>query len=99
MSDSDDDDHSYSSAIGTDVMAGTASSGVPLSTITGGGGTTNAAASYPLHRCVFAGDIRRLSLLLRTHDVAAKDKHGELASCMAHQENWPYGIGRLMDDN
>lgn len=30
-----------------------------------------------LHQCIFNGDIRRLSKLLRTNDVAAKDKHGE----------------------
>lgn len=34
--------------------------------------------SYPLHKCVFSGDIRKLSQLLRTNDVSAKDKHGML---------------------
>ena len=31
---------------------------------------------YPLHECVFNDDIRRLSQLLRVHDVAQKDNHG-----------------------
>ncbi|KAH7935694.1 hypothetical protein HPB52_012602 [Rhipicephalus sanguineus] len=31
---------------------------------------------YPLHEKVFVGDVRRVSALLRTHDVAKKDVHG-----------------------
>lgn len=31
----------------------------------------------PLHKCVFDDDLRKLSQLLRTNDVAQKDKHGE----------------------
>lgn len=31
----------------------------------------------PLHKCIFTGDIRKLSQLLRLHDVSAKDKHGK----------------------
>ena len=31
---------------------------------------------YPLHECIFNGDLRRLSALLRSHDIAKKDKHG-----------------------
>lgn len=31
----------------------------------------------PLHKCVFSGDLRELSVLLRKeNDVAKKDKHG-----------------------
>ena len=30
----------------------------------------------PLHECVFSGDVRKLSALLRLNDVAKKDKHG-----------------------
>lgn len=30
----------------------------------------------PLHECVFTGNVRKLSALIRTHDVAKKDKHG-----------------------
>lgn len=33
---------------------------------------------YPLHRAVFDNDLKTLSRLLRKHDVAVKDKHGEL---------------------
>lgn len=31
----------------------------------------------PLHKCIFSGDIRKLSQLLRTNDPSAKDKHGK----------------------
>lgn len=31
----------------------------------------------PLHKCIFDGDIRQLSQLLRTNDPSAKDKHGK----------------------
>lgn len=34
-------------------------------------------SSCPLHKCIFNGDIRKLSQLLRTNDPSAKDKHGE----------------------
>lgn len=33
-------------------------------------------SEYPLHEHVFKGDVRRVSALLRTHDVAQKDVHG-----------------------
>ncbi|CAN8004490.1 unnamed protein product [Ixodes hexagonus] len=33
-------------------------------------------SQYPLHENVFRGDVRRVSALLRTHDVAQKDVHG-----------------------
>ncbi|KAG8222152.1 hypothetical protein J437_LFUL000734 [Ladona fulva] len=39
--------------------------------------------SYPLHECVFAGDVKKLSALLRTHDVSKKDKHGNSALHLA----------------
>ncbi|XP_055643456.1 ankyrin repeat domain-containing protein 13C isoform X2 [Toxorhynchites rutilus septentrionalis] len=32
--------------------------------------------TYPLHECVFKGDTRKLSQLLRTHEPTEKDKHG-----------------------
>lgn len=32
---------------------------------------------FPLHKCIFEDDYRKLSHLLRTNDVASKDKHGE----------------------
>lgn len=33
---------------------------------------------YPLHECIFSGDLRKLSALLRSNDIAKKDKHGAL---------------------
>lgn len=36
---------------------------------------------FPLHECVFSGDVRRLSGLLRLHDVSKKDKHGMVLLC------------------
>lgn len=33
-------------------------------------------ACYSLHECIFRGDVRKLSALLRTEDVEKKDKHG-----------------------
>jgi len=37
-----------------------------------------AIQEYPMHECVFRGDKKELSKLLRTHDVTQKDKHGML---------------------
>jgi len=31
-----------------------------------------------LHECVFTGDMRQLSALLRVHPADTRDKHGEL---------------------
>lgn len=88
MSDSDEDDHSYSSAIAdaatisnnaianpntTNAAIHYSNSNAQHHTSTAGG---SGSSSFALHQCIFAGDIRRLSQLLRTHDVAAKDKHG-----------------------
>lgn len=33
---------------------------------------------FPVHECVFMGDVRRLSSLIRTHSISQKDVHGEL---------------------
>lgn len=33
--------------------------------------------SFPLHECVFKGDVRKLSVLIRLNDIAKKDKHGK----------------------
>ncbi|XP_038049547.1 ankyrin repeat domain-containing protein 13C-like isoform X2 [Patiria miniata] len=47
-------------------------------------------SDYPLHESVFNNDIRKLSALLRTHDVAEKDIHGNtalhLAVMLGHKE-------------
>lgn len=36
---------------------------------------------FPVHECVFKGDVRRLSSLMRTQNIAQKDIHGE-SSCL-----------------
>ncbi|KAM4871731.1 ankyrin repeat domain-containing protein 13C [Thomomys bottae] len=36
----------------------------------------NGPAHYPVHECVFKGDVRRLSSLIRTHNIGQKDNHG-----------------------
>ncbi|XP_018582357.1 ankyrin repeat domain-containing protein 13C [Scleropages formosus] len=50
----------------------------------------NCAAFYPVHECVFKGDVRRLSSLIRTQNIAQKDVHGNtplhLAVMMGHKE-------------
>lgn len=34
---------------------------------------------YPLHRCIFQGDVKTLNILIRTHDITEKDKQGSLS--------------------
>lgn len=34
---------------------------------------------YPLHECVFNGDVKTLSALIRTHDTASRDKQGSIS--------------------
>ncbi|KAG8003731.1 Ankyrin repeat domain-containing protein 13C-A [Nibea albiflora] len=45
---------------------------------------------FPVHECVFKGDVRRLSSLIRTQNIAQKDLHGNtplhLAVMMGHKE-------------
>ncbi|KAK9538556.1 hypothetical protein VZT92_003718 [Zoarces viviparus] len=45
---------------------------------------------FPVHECVFKGDVRRLSSLIRTHSISQKDVHGNtplhLAVMMGHKE-------------
>uniref|UniRef100_A0A7N5ZRN2 Ankyrin repeat domain-containing protein n=1 Tax=Anabas testudineus TaxID=64144 RepID=A0A7N5ZRN2_ANATE len=36
---------------------------------------------FPVHECVFKGDVRRLSSLIRTQNIAQKDIHGEFTKC------------------
>ncbi|KAI2658918.1 Ankyrin repeat domain-containing protein 13C [Labeo rohita] len=47
-------------------------------------------SAYPVHECVFRGDVRRLSSLIRTQNIAQKDLHGNtplhLAVMMGHKE-------------
>lgn len=37
---------------------------------------------FPVHECVFKGDVRRLSSLIRTHSISQKDVHGKLSAVM-----------------
>lgn len=37
----------------------------------------DSSSDCPLHKCIFEDDFRKLSQLLRTNDVAQKDKHGK----------------------
>lgn len=41
---------------------------------------TSEDLEFPVHECVFKGDVRRLSSLIRTHSISQKDVHGELHS-------------------
>lgn len=49
-----------------------------------------AGQDFPVHECVFKGDVRRLSSLIRTQNIAQKDIHGNtplhLAVMMGHKE-------------
>lgn len=38
---------------------------------------------FPVHECVFKGDVRRLSSLIRTQNIAQKDVHGESSRCVS----------------
>lgn len=37
---------------------------------------TSNVFDFPVHECVFKGDVRRLSSLIRTHSISQKDVHG-----------------------
>lgn len=37
---------------------------------------------FPLHKCVFQGDVKLLNSLIRTRDIAEKDKQGALSYCI-----------------
>ncbi|RVE61753.1 hypothetical protein OJAV_G00175800 [Oryzias javanicus] len=51
---------------------------------------TNEELQFPVHECVFKGDVRRLSSLIRTHSIIQKDVHGNtplhLAVMLGHKE-------------
>lgn len=40
-----------------------------------------AGQDFPVHECVFKGDVRRLSSLIRTQNIAQKDVHGKFQLC------------------
>uniref|UniRef100_A0A8C5D3Z3 Ankyrin repeat domain-containing protein n=1 Tax=Gouania willdenowi TaxID=441366 RepID=A0A8C5D3Z3_GOUWI len=50
---------------------------------------TRTGQDFPVHECVFKGDVRRLSSLIRTQNIAQKDMHGNtplhLAVMMGHK--------------
>lgn len=41
---------------------------------------TSDKLEFPVHECVFKGDVRRLSSLIRTHSISQKDMHGKAPS-------------------
>lgn len=41
---------------------------------------TSEGLEFPVHECVFKGDVRRLSSLIRTHSISQKDVHGKLSA-------------------
>lgn len=51
---------------------------------------TSSVFDFPVHECVFKGDVRRLSSLIRTHSISQKDVHGNtplhLAVMLGHKE-------------
>uniref|UniRef100_A0A3P9NV12 Ankyrin repeat domain-containing protein 13C-like n=1 Tax=Poecilia reticulata TaxID=8081 RepID=A0A3P9NV12_POERE len=51
---------------------------------------TSEELEFPVHECVFKGDVRRLSSLIRTHSISQKDVHGNtplhLAVMLGHKE-------------
>lgn len=34
-------------------------------------------SAYPLHECVFEGDVQEFARMMRTEDLSRKDKHGK----------------------
>lgn len=58
----------------------------PVAVVADGGGCPS---SYPVHECVFKGDVRRLSSLIRTHNIGQKDNHGEF--CQLGPFSLPWG--------
>ena len=40
---------------------------------------TSEDLDFPVHECVFKGDVRRLSSLIRTHSISQKDVHGRFS--------------------
>ncbi|KAF7253733.1 Ankyrin repeat domain-containing protein 13C [Varanus komodoensis] len=50
------------------------------------------AAQFPVHECVFKGDVRRLSALIRTQGIGQKDSHDEaldvLNQCLTVTMDW-----------
>ncbi|ELV11313.1 Ankyrin repeat domain-containing protein 13C [Tupaia chinensis] len=53
----------------------------PIAVVADGG---SCPAHYPVHECVFKGDVRRLSSLIRTHNIGQKDNHECAHLLLAH---------------
>lgn len=39
---------------------------------------------YPIHKCVFEGDVKTLGSIVKTHDITAKDKQGIITILLLH---------------
>lgn len=39
-------------------------------------------SSYPLHECVFEGDVQEFARMMRTEDLSRKDKHGTYSAAL-----------------
>lgn len=51
---------------------------------------TSDVFDFPVHECVFKGDVRRLSSLIRTHSISQKDVHGNPLSLSPHSSAWTH---------
>ncbi|XP_060062403.1 ankyrin repeat domain-containing protein 13C isoform X2 [Erinaceus europaeus] len=56
------------------AASASAAAASPAALLADGGGAR--PALFPVHECVFKGDVRRLSALIRTHNIGQKDSHG-----------------------
>ncbi|XP_076976747.1 ankyrin repeat domain-containing protein 13C isoform X2 [Tamandua tetradactyla] len=64
----------HNSSVNTTSQTPAAPAGTnPIAVVADGG---SCPAYYPVHECVFKGDVRRLSSLIRTHNIGQKDNHG-----------------------
>ncbi|XP_023441905.1 ankyrin repeat domain-containing protein 13C isoform X3 [Dasypus novemcinctus] len=64
----------HNSSVTTTSQSPAALAGTNPTAVVADGGTC--PAYYPVHECVFKGDVRRLSSLIRTHNIGQKDNHG-----------------------
>uniref|UniRef100_A0A8C5T3T9 Ankyrin repeat domain 13C n=1 Tax=Malurus cyaneus samueli TaxID=2593467 RepID=A0A8C5T3T9_9PASS len=86
-------DHKPSKEDGTLAAGEDEAAAAPGGAFTGGkggaGGTAGPALTgtrgpFPVHECVFKGDVRRLSALIRTQGIAQKDSHECAHLLLAH---------------
>lgn len=64
----------HNSSVTTTSQSQTLLAGTNPTAVVADGGSC--PAHYPVHECVFKGDVRRLSSLIRTHNIGQKDNHG-----------------------